>query len=142
MEDEDYNKLKNYDKIMNQKKLVCAPQGKQVAFNGHAIFKSTETFKVYQNRRGHNRPDTLTYVLMHKASEQMIRIDLIGATHESVPTPHIHIFDEAHNNGFIAIPLSELENYSSNSNIQNSLAEFLKYNNFDIHDINISEALI
>ena len=72
----------------------------------------------------------------------MIRSDVIGATHENVPTPHVHIFDAAHNNGRVAVPLSDFLNYSPTTDIKESLAEFLKYNNFDISGISITEPIV
>ncbi|WP_225364532.1 DUF6978 family protein, partial [Lentilactobacillus parakefiri] len=79
---------------------------------------------------------------MYKKSEVLLRIDLVGATHRGIPTPHVHIFDDEHDNGFLAIPLDKLEKYNLTEDIIESLQEFLKYNNFDINELSIEQKLI
>ncbi|RRG09838.1 MAG: hypothetical protein DUD32_06515 [Lactobacillus sp.] len=142
MEDEKYQQLHNRPKITNKKKLYCAISGSQEIFHGHSIFNSKETFKVIQVRKGHIRKNDLTYVLMHSTSEIVIRIDIIGATHQGIPTPHVHIFDERHNQGAICIPLSKIQDYDRTDDIASSLGEFLKYNNFEMANLQISEKTV
>ncbi|MFD1125281.1 DUF6978 family protein [Lentilactobacillus raoultii] len=138
MENHKYLKLHNYPKITNQTRLYCANQGQQESYAGHAIFDNTEKFQVIQARKGKIRKDDLTYVLLYKRSEIMLRIDLVGATHKGIPTPHVHIFDHDHCDGFDAIPLSSLKNYNPSDDIVISLFEFLKYNNFETRELLIS----
>lgn len=138
MEDDKYIKLHQYPKILNQIHLYCAVQGSQESYNGHAVFKSSESFRVIQVRKGKRRKNDLTYVLMYRKSEIMLRIDLIGATHNGIDTPHVHIFDQTHSDGFDAIPLSSLGNYNPTDDVVQSLYEFLKYNNFETAGISIS----
>ncbi len=142
LEDDSYRRIHGYPKLTNKQKLFCAAQGKQEIYNGHAIFNEKETFKVIQARKGHIRQNDLSYVLLHKASEIMVRVDIIGATHEGVPTPHIHIYDEEHNQGEVAIPLSQIANYNITDSIIDSLAEFLKFNNFDLTNNQISQRTV
>ncbi|KRL70439.1 hypothetical protein FD08_GL001183 [Lentilactobacillus parakefiri DSM 10551] len=54
----------------------------------------------------------------------------------------MHIFDDEHDNGFLAIPLDKLEKYNLTEDIIESLQEFLKYNNFDINELSIEQKLI
>lgn len=75
---------------------------------------------------------------MHKTI--MLRVDLIGATHHKIPTPHVHIFDDAHDNGLQALTLSSLKNYDMTLDIVDSLISFLRYNNFELADLTISPA--
>ena len=72
----------------------------------------------------------------------MIRIDISGQEHDGVDTPHVHIFDEEHENGRIAIPLSDLPNYDPTDDVVKSLYEFLKYNEFDTKGIQISPSTV
>lgn len=138
MEDNKYIKLHQYPKVLNQTHLYCAVQGTQEAYNGHAVFKSSEIFRVIQARKGKRRKNDLTYVLMYKKSEIMLRIDLIGATHNGIDTPHVYIFDQEHSDGFDAIPLSNLNNYNPTNDVVQSLYDFLQYNNFETKEISIS----
>jgi len=136
MKDDEYQKLHDYPKTVNRNKIYCAPQGAQKIIKGHATFDPDKEFRVIQVRKGHIRKNDLSYVLMYKSI--MIRIDLIGATHQGIPTPHVHIFDEKHNDGLDVIPLFDIENYNQTSDIIESLATFLKYNNFELSDLSIS----
>lgn len=139
LEDDKYQQLHDHPKITNKNKLSCAAQGKQEKFNGHAVFDAKETFKIIQVRKGHIRQNDLTYVLMHSKNDIMLRIDIVGATHQGIPTPHVHIYDEKHEQGNLCIPLSDIQNYNPTDDIITSLAEFLKYNNFEMKDLQISE---
>ncbi|TPR16689.1 DUF6978 family protein [Apilactobacillus timberlakei] len=140
MNQRDYLKLHNILKSFKSDEIECCKKGKQKVFNAHAVSNSKITFKVIQNRKGH-RPDrkNLSYVLMSKG-EWMVRVDLHGQNHKGVPTPHIHIYDELHDNGQIAISLKSLAHYNETDDVIQSFVEFLKYNCFK-HGINISNAL-
>ena len=142
MEDSRYNELHNILKNTTSNKLICAVPGDQKAFNAQAVSNSKEKFRVIQNRKGHHNKNNLTYVLFHGTSELMIRIDLNGQDHNGLKTPHVHIFDEDHQNGHKAIPLSDIENYNGTEEIITSLSEFLKYNTFDISNNNITTSLV
>lgn len=138
MENAKYQKLFNYPKFTNRKKIICAAQGEQRTINGHAIFNSNEEFQVIQVRKGRIRKDNLTYVLMHRTI--MLRVDLIGAPHHHMPTPHVHIFDDAHDNGRQALELSSIKSYNNTCDIVDSLISFLRYNNFELSDLTILPA--
>lgn len=137
MDNEKYQKLHSYPKVVNRKKIDCAPQGDQKVIKGHAVFNPSEEFTVIQARKGHVRKNDLSYVLMHKTGI-MLRIDLIGATHHGTPTPHVHIFDDDHNEGLDVVPLADIANYDSTFEIVTSLAAFLRYNNFDLAGLTMS----
>ena len=68
----------------------------------------------------------------------MLRIDIAGAPHNGLDTPHVHIYDDTHEQGRLAIPLSELESYRLTDEIIESLVAFLEYNNFDSNNLVIS----
>lgn len=142
MEQPLYNELHKIIKITNSSLLVCALPGQQRYFSGHAIANSSIQFKVVQNRKGHHNPNNLSYVLFHGSSEIMIRVDLNGQEHAGVKTPHIHIYNEDFKNGKLAIPLNEMANYNVTEDIIESLAAFLKYNNFEIKNTLITKPMV
>lgn len=142
MKDSEYNKLHVLSKQLNKNRISCAANGTQEKFEGHSTFNKNEKFTIIQNRKGKRRKDNLTYVLLHNSSQIMIRIDINGASHQKVPTPHVHIFDDKHNQGLTAIPLKELKDYDSTDDIINSLIEFIKYNNFNLNDIHFDEKIV
>lgn len=132
MENIEYDRLHNLPKKLNKDKIDCAAIGTQEKFYGHGIFNKNEKFTVIQVRKGKRRKNSLTYVLLYK-SEIMVRVDVNGASHHGIKTPHIHIFDDRHFQGDKAISLYDLPNYDSTDEIIQSFIEFLKYNKFDSH---------
>lgn len=140
MDNSTYIDIHNLPKTLNNSKIQCAPLGDERSFNGHATFKTDEKFRVIQNRKGH-KFKILTYVLMHN-SGIMLRIDIKGTPHNGLDTPHVHIYDDKHEQGRLAIPLSELEDYESTDEIIESLIAFLDYNNFDTNNLVISESTV
>lgn len=140
MKNDEYKRLHKLPKKLNRNKIYCAALGTQEKFYGHGTFNSNEKFTVIQVRKGKRRKNSLTYVLLYK-SEIMVRVDVNGAAHHGVHTPHIHIFDDEHNQGEIAISLSEIKNYDETDEIIKSFIEFLKYNKFDLN-ITIQEKIV
>ena len=51
-------------------------------------------------------------------------------------------YDDDHANGSLAIPLAAIPSYNATNDIINSLIEFLKYNNFDLNSLQVSEQLV
>ena len=126
MENEQYQQLHDLPKDLDDHNIDVAAPGTQVELPGHGKFDKKKKFIVIQNRKGHHRKNNLTYVLRSNLGV-MIRIDINGTMHHKVPTPHVHIFDEAHNNGTEVIPLAKLANYTNISDdIIESLKAFLK----------------
>lgn len=142
MENSQYSYLHNLPKSLNTSHIDCAPYGKQAVYNGHGTLQPTEKFRIVQNRKGHRRSNNLTYLLFHKQINIMIRIDIHGQSHEGVATPHVHIFDDKHHNGEIAIPLDNLPNYDTTDELIQSLYEFLKYNHFETKGIQIASSTV
>ena len=142
MKNSEYKALHDLPKKTKSTHLLCVANGQQANYDGFALLEPSNTFKVIQNRKGHRRTNCLSYMLFHHKSEKMVRIDLKGKPHEGVATPHVHIFDDQHQNGQHAIPLTNLVNYNCTDEIVTSLMEFLKYNNFEISDITIEQPLI
>lgn len=54
-----------------------------------------------------------------------------------IPTPHVHIYDEKHADGTIAVPLSDISDYEIVSELHDSLIAFLIYNNVERKDVQI-----
>ncbi|GGI63579.1 DUF6978 family protein [Limosilactobacillus caviae] len=142
MKDKEYQQLHDLPKELDDYNVNIAAQFTQSKIQGHGKFTANEKFIVIQNRKGHHRKDNLTYVLRSKKG-LMIRIDINGKTHEHIPTPHVHIFDETHNNGIDAIPLSVFKNYPDLSDdATRSLIAFLDYNNFETQGLTFSQNLV
>jgi len=131
MENTAYLKLHALIKITSSNLLSNANSNAQISFSAHAIANSKERFRIIQNRKGHKNKENLSYVLFHKQTDIMVRVDLNGAAHNGLPTPHIHIFDEAHQNGKLAIPLDNLDTYVQSDDLTTSFLAFLTYNQFD-----------
>ncbi|MBO8442122.1 MAG: hypothetical protein IAA89_06835 [Firmicutes bacterium] len=133
MNDSEYDYLHELPKQLIDEDLddmSFAQLGEQKKFNGHGIFVSNEKFTVIQVRKGKRRKTDLTYILMYNKTNSMVRVDIVGAAHHGVPTPHIHIFDDKHNQGDDVIAIADLDNYDPTDDIVSSFMEFLKYNNF------------
>lgn len=141
MTNDEYARLSNLPKKLTKNHLQCAAEGSEESFNGYATFDSTQKFRVIQNRCGH-KSKILTYVLIHNPSKIMLRVDLQGKPHNGLPTPHVHIYDDDHDNGSLAIPLAAIPSYNETNDIINSLIEFLKYNKFDLNSLQVSEQLV
>lgn len=142
MKDEEYQRLHDLPKELNDYHINIAAQFSQSNIPGHGKFDTKQKFMIIQNRKGHHRKNNLTYVL-RSSKGLLIRIDVNGKTHKNVPTPHVHIFDETHKNGIDVIPLSELSNYPDLSDdVLKSLKAFLTYNNFETNGLNISNNLV
>ena len=142
MKDEKYQQLHQLAKVLNKQPVEIAAPESQVSLNGRGKFERRNKFIVIQNRKGHHRKNNLTY-LLRTNNNVMIRVDLHGKTHNRVPTPHVHIFDETHGNGTVAIPLINLSKYSALSDdIVESLKAFLKYNNFETEELTFTNNLV
>lgn len=131
--DDLFNCIKKFEK-----RIVEFPDsGNQ---NKHNLYRETDRndkFTVIINRKGHLNLDNLTFQLMSKTYGTMVRLDWNGATHDDVPTPHIHIFDDDHDNGRMAIPLDQ----SLDAFVQelfDSFTYFLDYNNIEWEGVSIA----
>lgn len=142
MENEKFNELLLITKYIQKNKIDFPDYGTQ---NTHAIFAENDInnkFQLIINRKGHLRRDNLTYQMMSKKFGVLVRLDMSGSPHDdrfgnSVDTPHVHIFDEEHNNGRWAIPLSDLSDSEIIFELYDSLIIFLKYNNVKIDNVKI-----
>jgi len=98
-------------------------------------------FKLLINRKGHVRENSLSYQMSSLKFGPIVRLDMTGPAHDSkdgflIETPHVHIFDERHNNGRWAIPLSEINDEKIINVLYDSLIIFLLYNNVDTTNVN------
>lgn len=129
-------------KIVKNNKIEFPEYGQQ---NFHFLTEKKdkiEHFKLLINRKGHLRRDNLTYQFTSVKSGNLIRLDMTGAPHDDrfgqeIQTPHVHIFDELHNNGRWAIPLVEISDDEIINELHDSLIIFLRYNNIERTDIKI-----
>lgn len=141
MEPENFQPLFECLKILEKKKIEFPEFGNQNKHIAHKHDNSRLKFDLIINRKGHLKDDYLTYQIQTK-SQLLIRFDISGSPHENpngtmINTPHIHIFDEIHDHGRIAIPLEELEDLELISDLRYSLLEFMRYNNISDVDIEI-----
>ncbi len=134
MEDELFQQLFLCRKIIIDTLIKLPPQGEQSTYAARKIDDESEEFQVIVNRKGHLNPDNLTYQLISRYGI-LVRIDMSGAPHEDVDTPHVHIFNEEYDNGRIAIALQEIKDVSLLQDIYDSFTFFLQYNNIKEVDI-------
>lgn len=137
MDEEAYVSLFNCRKILVDKLIKLPLSGEQKTYDAFKINDERETFNVIVNRKGHLNPDNLTYLLWSRYGI-LIRIDMSGAPHEDVETPHVHIFDKEHDFGRKAIALSEITNVDLLKDIVDSFDYFLRYNKFEQYSIDSS----
>lgn len=142
MEDNLYEQLLNLIKIVKKQSIDFPEYGNQ---NFHTILDKNDVenkFKLLINRKGHLRTDALTYQMMSEKHGVMVRLDMTGTPHDdkdgnSVDTPHLHIFDERHNMGSWAIPLSEITDQEIIYELLDSLTVFLRYNTVETKNVKI-----
>lgn len=126
-------------KILVNKEIILPKPGEQERYP-LATVDLSENLNMLINRKGHIDKNKLTYIMNSKILGQMIRLDMSGTSHigfedEDIPTPHIHIFDEAHNQGRIAVPLSSVCGTPLGEELVESLFFFLKYNNVSMDEV-------
>lgn len=142
MDNKEYQRLHNLPKELDDYHVNIASNFSQSQMPGHGKFDTKEKFIVIQNRKGHHRKNNLTYLLRSNKGI-LIRIDINGKSHYHIPTPHVHIFDKKHKNGFEAIPLAQITDYPNLSDdIIQSLKAFLVFNNFEIEGLTFSDNLV
>jgi hypothetical protein len=135
-------------KILTRKYIEFPTSGHQSKYSVVAKNEHDELFELIVNRKGHIRQDILTYVMRSKNyGGILIRIDMSGVPHENkagdlVETPHLHIYDEAHQNGAEAIALSEVTDLALLTEITDSFLFFLEKNKVDQTDISIKSNLV
>lgn len=137
MKQVEFDALLNCIKLLDKRILEFPEQGSQ---NKHSLHKSgdkTERFDLIINRKGHYNKDNLTYVMnSHTLKNTLVRLDCSGAPHQDVPTPHLHIFDEEHDYGRIAIGLDHLE-VDLATELLESLHYFLDLNHVDYKGVTL-----
>lgn len=133
-------------KILKNKNITFPKPGEQERYPLTTADLS-ENMNMLINRKGHIDKNKLTYIMNSKILGQMIRLDMSGTSHigfddEDIPTPHVHIFDEAHNQGKIAVPLSSICNTPLGEELVDSLFFFLEYNNVNMDEVKSPVLLI
>lgn len=147
MEDALHQQLMAKIKRFEETLLQVPPRTSQ---NKHAAYEVQNRKNKYQlliNRKGHLNKDNFTLIFtsqVHRAI--LVRFDVNGASHinkadnsyKEIPTPHLHIFNEKHYDGKIAIHISELSNLQFINEIEDSLDFFLRYNEVETANLNIA----
>lgn len=137
MENETYNRLLNLVKILDAQNIDFPIMGYQSRTKIISKIDATQRFEMLINRKGHKRENPLTLLMESKYHGNMVRFDINGSSHDDrhgnpVETPHIHIFDEIHNQGKWAVPLSDISSDLLIYELHDGLIAFLEYNNINI----------
>lgn len=151
--DEDvFENLLALEKNTDKNEIQAPPPSAQNKHGITATFKSKEKFTLIINRKGHIRTDEFTLLMKSNSNGIMMRYDICGADHNGIPAPHLHIFDNNHNNGTKVIYGNDLvsmhllpsikDNYDINFILNVCLPEFLKYNNVSLKHVEIKENMV
>lgn len=135
MEDELFKTLFECRKILLETLIKLPQPGEQNVFDARKYNDEHEKFKVIVNRKGHYNPDNLTYQLTSRFGI-LVRIDMSGAPHANIDTPHVHIFNKEFDFGRKAIALNDITDAILLKDMIDSFTFFLRYNNIDTVDIN------
>lgn len=142
MDNDIFTQLFELIKIFKTNQIKFPDYGTQNFHKLASLEDNQQKFDLLINRKGHLREDILTYQMSSKKYGIMVRLDMSGSPHDdrngsSIDTPHVHIFDEEHNNGKWAVPLSEISDDDILFELRDSLLIFLKYNNVNLEGITI-----
>lgn len=142
----DNNKYRNLWKLLKQldnPDLDIPIIGKERDYSITALYNSKQKFVALMNRKGHQNKKNLTFMIRSTTDGAMMRFDVYGAPHKNkIPTPHVHIFDEAHDNGINPIPLSQFTDLTLCDSLEEQLEEFLRYNNVQTENIGVTRPVI
>ncbi|WP_262315603.1 DUF6978 family protein [Lacticaseibacillus parakribbianus] len=135
-------RLLELEKRCDESTLNLPTTGEQARYNITALFEPDERFIALMNRKGHIQRNNLTLIMRSKSSGVMMRYDIVGADHNWVPTPHLHVFDAQHHNGRVVIAGADLGDLrldaSSPENLIHALAWFLLYNRVTLTGVAIN----
>lgn len=110
-------------------------------------YDENEKFVLIINRKGNKNVKNLSFLINSKTyGKRMVRLDMNGAPHDNpdgvvVPTPHLHIHDEKHRDGKIAIPLETVNDKEFLNELYDSMMFFLEYNCIEVNGVNFVEGL-
>lgn len=130
----------SYLKQLEEAVVSLPISGEQRHYEAHKIDDPTVKFTLTVNRKGHQNPDTLTFVF--KSRHGIInRLDMVGTPHDNpdgqaIDTPHFHIYNDLYRQGRVAIALSDITDDDLIDDIIGALQYFMTYNNIVEVDIN------
>lgn len=131
----EYDTLINCVKILKETILEFPDRGNQSKHDVQKKDDKNVKFELIINRKGHLNQDNLSF-LLKSSGGLLVRLDCSGAPHEDVPTPHLHIFDEEHDNGRIAVGLEEVD-FEFAKDLFESISYFLDYTNIEQPSISL-----
>ncbi len=142
MNDEILNEIINCLKILKSNSLNIPENRKQAYTKFMNNHDEEDIYKLLVNRKGRVRENPLSYTFFSEKLGRMIRLDMTGSPHEDIhenliETPHVHIFDETHNDGKIVEPLSYITDEVLIHELRDSLIAILLFCNVDIANIQI-----
>ena len=110
-------------------------------------YDENEKFVLIINRKGNKNLKNLSFLINSRThGKRMVRLDMNGAPHDNpdgelIPTPHIHIHDEKHLDGRIAIPLENVTDKELIDELYESMLFFLDYKSIEVDGINFVQGL-
>lgn len=144
-----FNELMNCLKILQNNSINFPEYSMQSKEKIVEKSDSENIFELVINRKGHYNKEKMTYLMNSKRYKGLlVRLDVTGAPHfnyeenRTIPTPHLHIMDEEHNYGRIAVPLDEIKDFQLHKQLSSYINDFLVYNNVEVDDVNVQESLL
>ena len=143
MDSSTYSSLMEMVKLIKKEKITF-PENKNQNFHDlHDADSESKEFELLINRKGHLRDDVLTYQMKSKENGLLVRLDMTGPSHDDrdgnpIDTPQVHIFNEEHNQGRWAVPISEIIDTPIINILHDSLVSFLLYNKVELKNTQIS----
>lgn len=142
MTNEEYDTLMNVLKILNKNDIRIPEIGKRISYWAENEYNADDKYRFMINRKVNKRDNNLIYLLFHKKSKLMIRLDMFGPAHDNldgttIETPHFHIYNEQYRHGKHAVSLKEVAGTQLGNDIRDSLVFFLEHTNVDTKNINI-----
>lgn len=142
MDNSTHKELMRIIKVITKKKVVFPEIGNQITYNAISKNLENERFSITINRKCHKREDNLIYLLNSKRYQLVLRLDMLGPTHEnndgsSIDTPHLHIYNERYREGREAVPLAGITDTLIIAELMDSLLFFLEYINIDVDNLEL-----
>ncbi|TFI67833.1 hypothetical protein CKN63_03265 [Carnobacterium divergens] len=146
MEQKVYENLLKCVKILVENDFNYPGNGIQSKHMLHEKEFYKNKFNLIINRKGRERSDCLSYLMFSESKGILVRLDMTGPPHTDrygidIDTPHVHIFDEEHNDGKFVEPLATITDKNIKGELIESLVVFFKYLNIDLTDIIIMGGL-
>ncbi|MBK0040790.1 MULTISPECIES: hypothetical protein [unclassified Leuconostoc] len=137
-----FDKLKSLAKLVVNNEIHVPSFSNETRTDLEAQVNDNIRFELIINRKGHRNKNIFSLVFLSPRYDNkiMTRLDYSGTSHKGVETPHVHIYDEKHDFGKNALPLSALS-ADDIKTYMDALDWFLNDNNVVHDNVKISENL-